>query len=86
MPAMVGSGLTDTGKVAVATQPKLLVTVLVMVAEPADTPRMVPDVLMLAVPAALLLHEPPAVVSESVVLPFTHTDELPVMAPGTGTV
>ena len=51
---------------------------------PVDTPVTTPvDELTDAIDVALLLHEPPVVVSARVVVEETSTIELPVIGPGT---
>jgi hypothetical protein len=55
-----------------------------MVAMPDDVPLTTPNAFTDAVPDALLLHAPPAVASESVILLPWHTAEGPLMAAGSG--
>lgn len=53
-----------------------------MVTVPEDTPVTTPLPSTLAIAALAVLHVPPNVASASVVVPFTHTDDDPVMAAG----
>jgi hypothetical protein len=56
-----------------------------MVAVPVDTPDTTPLVVpIVAIPVAELVHAPPVVASDSVMLPPTHKDEGPVIAAGFG--
>jgi hypothetical protein len=76
--------LTVTLIVEDAVQPKPLVTVYDMVAFPADTPDTIPDVPTVATPTALLDHTPLDVALARLVVPFTQTVAVPVMAATTG--
>ena len=55
-----------------------------MVAEPADTPRTLPEVLTVATPVAEELHEPPLPDVLNVVFEPAHTDDEPLMVPALG--
>jgi len=54
----IGDAVTVTGSVANEVQP-VAVSVKVNVAEPAATPVTTPPLVTLAIPALLLVHEPP---------------------------
>ena len=71
-----GAGTASTVTTAV-TAPEAAVYVIVAV--PATTPVTTPDELTVATAGVLLLHVPPGVASASVVVPVTHTVNVPVM-------
>lgn len=75
--------LTVTIAVAAAV-PQLLVTTYDMVVVPSDTPATSPDVLIVAIPVALLLQVPPEMPSLSKLVEVGHTISVPVIAPAFG--
>ena len=75
-----GSGLTVTTFVAAAA-PQLLVTVYDIVVVPAAMPLTTPPVDTVPAAVFVLLHTPPPVASESVIVAPAHTADAPDMVP-----
>jgi hypothetical protein len=79
-----GSGFTVIVAVAAPEPQKADATVYDIVAVPAVTPPTTPVALTLAIPGAVLLHEPPVIASDNVVTAPAQTVVVPVMVPGFG--
>ena len=77
--ATVGNAFTVINFVAVVEQP-LAVTVYLISAVPFDTPVTTPLEFTVAIPVALLVQTPPAVVLLNIVVDPTHTEVAPVVA------
>lgn len=82
-PPRTGSGSIVTFAVAKLLQPPL-VTVYLMVAVPAESPVTTPDALTLAMAGVVVLHTPPGVASDNVVVPLTQATIVPVIGATVG--
>jgi hypothetical protein len=82
--ATVGKGFTVTTALTVVVQLNPFVTTYDIVEVPADIPNTIPDVPMVATEVVPLLHTPPGVAFESVVVPLSQTLKVPVITATVG--